>query len=87
MQEKFSYLCITVVLLTDGESLLPHKDIPNHRLFKNVTTSSGDWTGGVLQTDESGTWVDQDSRDSWVILDARTTRHQVTMVNGTISVT
>ena len=41
MPEKFPYLSITVVLLTDGESLLPHKDVQNHRLFKNVTTSFG----------------------------------------------
>ena len=48
MPEKFPYLCITVVHLTTGEALLPHKDIQNHRLFRNITTSFGDWTGGVL---------------------------------------
>ena len=85
MPEKFPYLCITVVLLTTGEALLPHKDIQNHRLFRNITTSFGDWSGGVLQIEENGTWMDHDSRDAWVVLDARTTRHQVTMVNGTRS--
>ena len=83
MPEKFPYLCITVVHLTTGEALLPHKDIQNHRLFRNITTSFGDWTGGVLQIDEEGMWVDHDSRDAWVVLDARTTRHQVAMVHGT----
>ena len=88
MPEKFPYLCITVVHLTTGEALLPHKDVQNHRLFRNITTSFGDWTGGVLQIEENGTWTDHDSRDAWVVLDARTTRHQVTMVNGTrISIT
>ena len=88
MPEKFPYLCITVVHLTTGEALLPHRDIQNHRLFRNITTSFGDWTGGVLQIDDEGTWVDHDSRDAWVVLDARTTRHQVTMVHGTrISIT
>ena len=78
----------TVVHLTTGEALLPHKDIQNHRLFRNITTSFGDWTGGVLQIDEEGIWVDHDSRDAWVVLDARTTRHKVTMVHGTrISIT
>ena len=88
MPEKFLYLSITVVLLTTGETLLPHKDVQNHRLFRNITTSFGDWTGGVLQIDENEEWADHDSRDSWVVLDARTTRHQVTMVHGTrISIT
>ena len=88
MPEKFPYLCITVVHLTTGEALLPHKDVQNHRLFRNITTSFGDWTGGVLQIDENGNWVDHDSRDAWVVLDARTTRHQATMVHGTrISIT
>ena len=82
MPEKFPYLSITVVHLTTGESLLPHKDVQNHRLLRNITTSFGDWTGGVLQIDENGRWVDH-SRDAWVVLDARTTRHQVTMVHGT----
>ena len=41
-----------------------------------------------MQVDEDGNWFDHDSRDSWVILDARTTRHQVTPVNGTrVSIT
>ena len=88
MPEKFPYLSITVVHLTTGETLLPHKDIQNHRLFRNITTSFGDWTGGVLQIEEDGIWTDHDSRDAWVVLDARTTRHQVTMVHGTrISIT
>ena len=57
-------------------------------LFRNITTSFGDWTGGVLQIEEDGIWTDHDSRDAWVVLDARTTRHQVTMVHGTrISIT
>ena len=73
MPEKFPYLCITVVHLTTGEALLPHKDVQNHRLFRNTTTSFGDWTGGVLQTEGNGTWTDHDSRDAWVVLDARTT--------------
>ena len=47
MPKKFPYLCITVVHLTTGEALLPHKDVQNHRLFRNITTSFGDWTGGV----------------------------------------
>ena len=83
MPEKFPYLSITVVHLTTGEALLPHKDVQNHRLFRNITTSFGDWTGGVLQIEEDGLWTDHDSRDAWVVLDARTTRHQVTMVHGT----
>ena len=37
MPEKFPYLSITVVLVTDGEALLPDKDVQNHRLFRNVT--------------------------------------------------
>ena len=69
--EKFPYLSITVVHLTTGEALLPHKDIQNHGLFRNITTSFGDWTGGVLQIEENGTWTDHDSRDAWVVLDAR----------------
>ena len=83
MPEKFPYLSITVVLPTTGEALLPHKDVQNHRLFRNIATSFGDWTGGVMQIDENGNWIDHDSRDSWVVLDARTTRHQVTVVHGT----
>ena len=63
MPERFPYLSITVVLLTTGETLLPHKDVQNHRLFRNITTSFGDWTGGVLQIDEHGEWLDHDSRD------------------------
>ena len=68
--------------------MLPHKDIQNHRLFRNITTSFGDLTGRVLQEEENGDWTDHDSRDSWVVLDARTTRHQVTLVHGTrVSIT
>ena len=33
-----------------------------------ITTSFGDWTGGVLQIDEEGTWTDHDSRDAWLCL-------------------
>ena len=88
MPEKFPYLCITVVHLTTGEALLPHKDTQNHRLFRNITRHLGIGRG-VLQIDQKGTWVDHDSRDAWVVLvDAKTTRHQVTMVHGTrLSVT
>ena len=80
---EIPYLSITVVHLTTGEALLPQKDVQNHRLFRNITTSFGDWTGGVLQIEEDGIWTDHDSRDAWVVLDARTTRHQVTMVHET----
>ena len=38
--------------------------------------------GGVLQTYEDDIWVNQDSRDQWVILDARNTFHRVTSVEG-----
>ena len=37
MPERFPYLSVTVVLLTTGETLLPHKDVQNHRLFRNIT--------------------------------------------------
>ena len=63
MPGKFPYLCITVVHLTTGEALLPHKDIQSHRLFRNITTSFGDWTGGVLQVDQEGTWIDHDFQE------------------------
>ena len=42
MPERFPYLSITVVHLTTGETLLPHKDVQNHRLFRNITTSFRD---------------------------------------------
>ena len=83
MPENLPYLCSTVVLLTDGESLSHHKDVQNHRLSRNATTSFGHWTGGVLQIQDKETWVDMDSRDSWVVLDARITRHRATEVTGT----
>ena len=76
-------LCVTVVLVMDGESLSPHKDVQNHRSFKNATTFFGTWTGGVLQIQENEEWVDMEPRDSWIILDARVTRHRVTTVQGT----
>ena len=54
MPERFPYLSITVVLLI-GETLLPHKDVQNHRFFfRNITALYGDWTGGVLQIEEDG---------------------------------
>ena len=43
------YLCIKLVMLSDGEELLPHKDLQNHRLYRNATTSFGKWEGGMLQ--------------------------------------
>ena len=49
MPKPFPYLSITVVLLTDGEELSPHKDVQNHRLHQNATISFGEWQGGVLQ--------------------------------------
>ena len=82
MPRSVPYLCITVVVLTTGEDLAPHRDIQNHRHFRNATISFGKWEGGVLQTYEDDIWVNQDSRDQWVILDARNTFHRVTAVEG-----
>ena len=82
MPRSIPYLCITVVVLTTGEDLAPHRDIQNHRHFRNATISFGKWEGGVLQTYEDDIWVNQDSRDQWVILDARNTFHRVTSVEG-----
>ena len=82
MPKPFPYLSITVVLLTDGEELSPHKDIPNHRLHQNATISFGKWTGGVLQILEDDKWINCDSRDQWVFLNARETYHRVTEVTG-----
>ena len=82
MPKSIPYLCITVVVLTTGEDLAPHRDIQNHRHFRNATISLGKWEGGVLQTYEDDIWVNQDSRDQWVILDARNTFHRVTSVEG-----
>ena len=82
MPRSVPYLCITVVVLTTGEDLAPHRDIQNHRHFRNATISFGKWEGGVLQTYEDDIWVNQDSRDQWVILDARNTFHRVTTVEG-----
>ena len=82
MPRSIPYLCITVVVLTTGEDLAPHRDIQNHRHFRNATISFGKWEGGVLQTYEDDIWVNQDSRDQWVILDARNTFHRVTPVEG-----
>ena len=82
MPRSIPYLCITVVVLTTGEDLAPHRDIRNHRHFRNATISNGKREGGVHQTYEDDIWVNQDSRDQWVILDARNTFHRVTSVEG-----
>ena len=82
MPKPFPYLSITVVVLTDGEELSPHKDIQNHRLHQNATISFGNWTGGVLQILEEEKWINRDSRDQWVFLNARDTYHRVTEVTG-----
>ena len=75
-------LCVTVVLLTDGEELTPHRDIQNHRFYQNATISFGDWEGGVLQVLEDVKWINKDSRDQWIFLNARDTYHRVTEVTG-----
>ena len=82
MPSPFPYLSITVVILTDGEELSPHKDVQNHRLHQNATISMGDWKGGVLQTLEDDKWINCDSKDKWVFLNARETFHRVTEVTG-----
>ena len=82
MPRSVPYLAITVVALSTGEELAPHRDIQNHRHFRNATISFGKWTGGVLQVYEDDIWTNQDSCDKWVILDARNTFHRVTMVEG-----
>ena len=82
MPNPFPYLCITVVLLTDGEKLSPHRDVQNHRVHQNATISFGDWEGGVLQVLEEDKWINQDSSDQWVFLNARDTYHRVTEVKG-----
>ena len=82
MPKPFPYLSITVALLTDGEELSPHKDIQNHRLHRNATISFGKWTGGVLQILEDDKWINCDSKDQWVFLNARETYHRVTEVTG-----
>ena len=82
MPKPFPYLSITVVVLTDGEELAPHKDIQNHRLHQNATISFGEWTGGVLQILEDDKWINCDSKDQWVFLNARDTYHRVTEVTG-----
>ena len=76
MPKPFPYLSITVVLLTDVEELSPHKDIQNHRLHQNATISFGKWTGGVLQILEDDKWINCDSKDQWVFLNARETYHR-----------
>ena len=81
MPSPFRYLSITVVLLTHGEELSPHKDIQNHRLRPNATISRGEWKGGVLQL-EDDKWINCDSKDKWVFLNARETFHRVTEVTG-----
>ena len=82
MPRSVPYLAITVVALSTGEELAPHRDIQNHRHFRNATISFGKWTGGVLQVYEDDIWTNQDSCDKWVILDARNTFHRVTTVEG-----
>ena len=82
MPKPFPYLSITVVVLTDGEELSPHRDIQNHRFYQNATISFGNWTGGVLQVLEDEKWINRDSRDQWVFLNARDTYHRVTEVTG-----
>ena len=82
MPSPFPYLSVTVVLLTDGEELSPHKDVQNHRLHQNATISMGDWKGGVLQILEDDKWINCDSKDKWVFLNARETFHRVTEVTG-----
>ena len=71
-----------MVLLTDGEELSPHKDVQNHRLHQNATISFGNWTGGVLQILEDDKWINCNSKDQWVFLNARETYHRVTEVTG-----
>ena len=66
MPKPFPYLSITVVLLTDGEELAPHKDVQNHRFHQNATISFGNWTGKVLQVLEDDKWINRDSKDQWV---------------------
>ena len=82
MPKPLPYLSITVVLLTDGEELSPHKDVQNHRLHQNATISFGKWTGGVLQILEDDKWINCDSRDQWAFLNARDAYHRVTEVTG-----
>ena len=82
MPRSIPFLSITVVILSTGEDLAPHRDIQNHRHFRNATISFGKWDGGVLQAYENEIWVNQDSRDQWVVMDARNTFHRVTPVEG-----
>ena len=82
MPKPFPYLSITVVVLTDGEELSPHRDIQNHRFYQNATISFGNWTGGVLQVLEDEKWINRDSSNQWVFLNARDTYHRVTEVTG-----
>ena len=82
MPSPFPYLSVTVVLLTDGEELSPRKDVQNHRLHQNATISMGNWKGGVLQILEDDKWINCDSKDKWVFLNARETFHRVTEVTG-----
>ena len=82
MPHSVPYLAITVVALSTGEELAPHRDIQNHRHFRNATISFGKRTGGVLQVYEDDIWTNQDSCDKWVILDARNTFPRVTTVEG-----
>ena len=40
------YLSITIVVLSTGEELGPHRNIQNNRHCRNATISFGQWTGG-----------------------------------------
>ena len=82
MPRSVPYLAITVVALSTGEELAPHRDIQKHRHFRNAAISFGKWTGGVLQVYEDDIWTNQESCDKWVILDARNTFHRVTTAEG-----
>ena len=82
MPRSFPYLSITVVLLTDGGELAPHKDIQKNRFHQNATTSFGEWEGGDLQVLVDDQWINQDSDRGWVFLNARKTYHRVTEVLG-----
>ena len=70
------YLAITVVILIYG------RRTRNNRHCRNATISFGQWTGGLLQTWNGEHWENQDSRDTWVVLDARNITHRVSRVDG-----
>ena len=77
-----------MVHLTTGEALLPHKDIQNHRLFRNITTSFGDWTGECCKLMKTVHGWTMTPGMLGLCLMLEQPRHQVTMVHGTrISIT